>query len=95
MGSERWTKFSGFELRWSSAEEDSGLYVGQQAYIQELLSRHPEVKPSAAPFPGVPDEEPETEVTLEQVRKAQALVGELLWVSVRSRPDLAFGAHLQ
>ena len=28
VSSERWTKFSGFELRWSSAEEDSGLYVG-------------------------------------------------------------------
>ena len=54
VSSERWTKFSGFELRWSSAEEDSGLYVGQQAYIQELLSRHPSVTPATVPFPGVP-----------------------------------------
>ena len=91
VSSERWTKFSGFELRWSSAEEDSGLYVGQQAYIQELLSRHPSVTPATVPFPGVPNEEPEAEVTLEDVRKAQGVVGELLWVSVRSRPDLAYG----
>ena len=89
VNSERWTKFSGFELRWSSAEEDSGLYVGQQAYIQELLSRHSWVTPATVPFPGVPNEEPEAEVTLEDVRKAQGVVGELLWVSVRSRPDLA------
>lgn len=34
---------SGFKLKWSSAEEDEGLYVGQQAYIKELLSRHSEV----------------------------------------------------
>ena len=91
VSSERWTKFSGFELRWSSADEDSGLYVGQQAYIQELLSRHPSVTPATVPFPGVPNEEPEAEVTLEEVRKAQGVVGELLWVSVRSRPDLAYG----
>ena len=88
VNSERWTKFSGFELRWSSAE---GLYVGQQAYIQELLSRHPSVTPTAVPFQGVPNEEPEAEVTLEDVRRAQGVVGELLWVSVRSRPDLAYG----
>ena len=74
VSSERWTKFSGFELRWSSAEEDSGLYVGQQAYIQELLSRHPSVTPATVPFPGVPNEEPEAEVTLEDVRKAQGVV---------------------
>ena len=91
VSSKRWTKFSGFELRWSPAEEDSGLYVGQQAYIQELLSRHPNVTPATVPFPGVPNEEPETEVTLEEVRKEQGLVGELMWVSVRSRPDLAYG----
>ena len=91
VSSERWTKFSGFELRWSSVDEDSGLYVGQQAYIQELLSRHPSVTPATVPFPGVPNDEPEAEVTLEDVRKAQGVVGELLWVSVRSRPDLAYG----
>ena len=69
---------SGFKLKWSSAEEDEGLYVGQQAYIKELLSRHSEVAHATTPFPHVPDEAPEPEPSLEQVRKAQGLVGEWL-----------------
>lgn len=59
---------SGFGLKRSSAEEDEGLYVGQQAYIKELLSRHSEVAHATTPFPGVPDEVPEPEPTIEQVR---------------------------
>ena len=87
VSSERWTKFSGFELRWSSADEDSGLYVGQQAYIQELLSRHPSVTPATVPFPGVRSEEPEAEVMLEEVRKVQGLVANTHGLQPHSRSE--------
>ena len=35
-------------------------------------------------------EEPE-DITREQLREAQAVTGELLWLSIRSRPDLSYG----
>ena len=45
----------------------------------------------STPFPGVLDEELESEVSIQDVRAAQGIVGELLWLSCRTRPDLSFG----
>ena len=59
--------------------------MGQQAYIQELLSRHPSVTPTAVPFQGVPNEEPEAEVTLEDVEKGAGCGGRTT-VGVSQKP---------
>ena len=42
----------------------------------------------------VDDEETEEHYTAEDLKKAQSIVGELLWLSTRTRPDLSFGVGL-
>ena len=82
-----WIKFCGFEL----SKRGDELLLGQKSYAQDLISRHPGVICKSMPFPGVLDEEPEGEVSIQDVRAAQGIVGELLWLSCRTRPDLSFG----
>ena len=78
--------------------QGSGFVLSQEAYAEELL-RLNSVKPTARgkiPCPRdlvsfdtlLTDESP----TEESVRTAQRLTGEILWLSQRTRPDLAFTA---
>ena len=85
----RWTRFSGFELQ--RGDDGVSLKVSQISYINELLKRHEVKVPKPYPMPKCDTEEPpEDNVTGDQIREAQMYVGELLWASVRSRPDIAF-----
>ncbi|CAE7397683.1 GIP, partial [Symbiodinium sp. CCMP2456] len=78
--------------------QGSGFVLSQQAYAEELL-RLNNVKPTAlgkvpcprdlVSFDTLLTDEPPTEET---VRTAQRLTGEILWLSQRTRPDLAFTA---
>ena len=70
------------------------VMIHQRGYIEELLRHHglTEVKGHLTPCPqewllGEADVQLE-EFTPEQLRRAQALTGELLWLSGNSRPDL-------
>ena len=56
---------------------------------EELTRRHGIKKTRPTPMSSslVIPEEPE-DFTREQLREAQAVTGELLWLSIRSRPDL-------
>ena len=83
---DKWTKFLGFELKWKG----SVLLLSQHAYIQELAQRHNIEESRPIPF-SKPEEDAEEELNASVVRDAQGYVGELLWLAVRSRPDLAFG----
>ena len=75
------------ELRWNG---DGDLHVAQPSYIAELIKRH-NVE-CARPVPFSKPEIPENpQMTPEAIRAAQGLVGELLWLSVRTRPDVSFG----
>ena len=87
-------RFLGVEIR----VQGSGFVLSQEAYAEELL-RLNSVKPTARgkiPCPRdlvsfdtlLTDESP----TEESVRTAQRLTGEILWLSQRTRPDLAFTA---
>ena len=82
-----YVKFCGFEL----TKKGDQFVLSQQSYAQDLLDRHPGLTCRSTPFPGVLDEEPETEVRIQDVRAAQGIVGELLWLSCRTRPDFSFG----
>ncbi|CAE7301798.1 RE1 [Symbiodinium sp. KB8] len=80
--------FCGLEVR----HVDGALRLSQTAYIQSLLERYPHVTGvSSTPYAKEPVFVDQTEPPLlERVRLAQKLVGEVLWVSTRSRPDLCY-----
>ena len=84
VGRQDWTKFCGFELRW----DDGGLLLGQPSYIGELVHRHGVQQSRPVPFskPEVPES---PEVNAVDIKEAQGLVGELLWLSVRTRADIS------
>ncbi|CAE7297817.1 unnamed protein product, partial [Symbiodinium sp. KB8] len=71
-----------------------GVKIGQQAYVDELIRHHKlqDARGYSTPCPqewllGECDDVT-VEYTSEQLRRAQVLTGELLWLSGRSRPDL-------
>ena len=75
--------FCGMEI----CEKEGGFWLGQSAYIRDLVGRYPEVKNFDVPAAKV---ELEVDRTADDVREAQVALGELLWVSTRTRPDVAF-----
>ena len=81
--------FCGFEIR----QEADGIHVGQAKYVQSLLDKYPEIQgtttcPYAKESDGV---ETKPSPSLQNIRRAQALVGEILWLATRTRADLAYG----
>ena len=68
-----------------------GLYhLHQGKYITELRQRHDDIKPLHT-LPQFRVEDPmEGEPRLEDIRLAQKYLGELTWISCRSRPDVSF-----
>ena len=90
-------RFLGMELH-RAGEADDEIYVHQQGYIQELLRSH-SVRPNQldrvpitkelATLPDVCEGAEE-----DQVRRSQQLTGEVLWLSQRTRPDLAFATSM-
>ena len=79
-------KFCGSEiLRFSSGDR-----VNQQSYIAELLSKHAVNDEAAVPLVRWTEPEALEEPSPEEVKSAQALTSALLWLSTRSRPDIAY-----
>ena len=88
---EGWVRFCGFELQWSGQGDHKKLKVGQQSYTRDLLNRHQVEHPRPVPMTKADAELPEEEQpALENIRQAQTVVGELLWLSIRTRPDISF-----
>ena len=70
--------------------ESSCYLLGQSKYIQELQQRHADIRASRT-LPSFRDEELSEETpSLSEVREAQKYLGELQWLSCRSRPDISF-----
>ena len=88
MNSEDWVRFCGFEMKYHGEE----LLVGQPSYLQDLLRRRKIAAKRSTPPPKEHAHivEEEDNIKIEEIRQAQAIAGEILWVAVRSRPDLAF-----
>ncbi|CAE7367174.1 unnamed protein product [Symbiodinium sp. CCMP2592] len=89
-------RFLGIEISFTS----QGFALTQRAYIEELLrihemtSRRRDLVPvakEAASFVVTDDEGPANEG---EVRAAQQIAGELLWISQRTRPDIAYVCSL-
>ena len=77
--------FCGVQIK----QEGKVTWLFQEQYVSELASRYPHLKPS----PFLPDlkNEPEDEIPIaEKVREAQKVIGELTWISGRTRPDIAY-----
>ena len=83
----KWLKFCGMQLRW----QGDSLLLGQPDFARELLERHGPVPGRQVPLPKI-DMAPDVEDSIDpaDVRRCQQLLGELLWLSGRTRPDLAF-----
>ena len=90
LASQQTIRYCGFEILADSRGD--GFHVGQRMYEQELMTRW-SIKESL-PFPAFKISESDENVEVinpEDVRNAQMLTGALLWVSTRTRPDIAFG----
>ncbi|CAE7867861.1 RE2, partial [Symbiodinium necroappetens] len=80
--------FCGFEIR----QDDQGLHVGQSKYVQSLLDKYSEVTGvTSAPYAKESEPVCKPQDSLEKLRRAQGLVGELLWLATRTRADLVYG----
>ncbi|CAE7355520.1 RE2 [Symbiodinium sp. CCMP2456] len=78
--------FCGIELTLGG----QGYRLTQRAYVQELLNRYHIVNESSVPLNKWVEPDGQDVVTAEQVKEAQAITGALLWLSTRTRPDLAY-----
>ena len=81
-----WRKFCGVEMKW----EGKTLLVGQPDYAREIVSRHKNLALRSSPLPKIIDLELEEVIGSEDVRQCQTVIGELLWLATRTRPDLSF-----
>ena len=82
-------RFCGFEL----TRERDGMFLGQTGYIKDLLQRRGVQGEEAAPLPKVNEEEEEEEPNAGELKKAQMLIGEMMWLN-RTRPDLCYATGL-
>ena len=90
----RGIRFLGCEIE--SNEGRDTYWIHQRPYIAEILRHHDVKVTSRSPIPcakelftlQVEDQEPRGGE--EDIKQAQKLCGELLWLSQRSRPDIAF-----
>ena len=89
-GAGKAVRFDGLELQWSS--DRTKLFVHQASYATDLVNRYEgQFQDQAVPLTKpLLDAEPEEEVCPEMVRKCQQIIGELLYLSVRTRPDLSY-----
>ena len=86
VGHQEAVRFCGLELMW----KDENLLISQQQYVRELLERYPEVEVKTVPMPKFDLDVEEPDATPKQVKAAQTITGEVMWLTQRARPDLAF-----
>lgn len=84
-------KFCGFEIRRDG--RGNGYHLSQQDYVTEVLKRWEVTSKAQYPNYKVLEEDENYEGTVQEadVKEAQAMTGALLWLSTRTRPELACG----
>ena len=71
--------------------DDGTFHANQRSYIKELGKRYGmENEKQAVPIKDVTEPEEEEGRTLEQVREAQKIAGEIQWVATKTRLDIMF-----
>ena len=91
-GSQGKVRFLGIDLSWN---DNRDLVLSQASYIRELEQRYKSQldglgKPTT-PLPNAFDDDAREESSdVEDVRRCQTIVGEMLWASIRTRPDITF-----
>ena len=83
-----WVRYCGYEIK---AKAEGGFMVRQTNYIQDIVDRRKIQGEEAVPLPKIEDDDDEVNPDIGTIREAQGLVGELMWISGRSRPDLGYG----
>ena len=78
--------FCGMEL----SQHDNGYRMSQSAYVKELLGRYGVEESASAPITRWTEPAEGPLPTAEEVKEAQGITGALLWLSTRTRPDLAY-----
>ena len=79
-------RYCGYELQ---RLPSGGIKLWQPSYTQELLNKHGIDSCESYPCPKIENTEDE-DFSLETLRAAQALTGELQWLQGRTRPDLCY-----
>ncbi|CAE7234908.1 RE1, partial [Symbiodinium necroappetens] len=87
-------KFAGYELQKTS----EGVRLHQESYVQDLLEQNEglitgEERAPAIKMGSFDDVESDVEQR-ELTKRAQGLIGQLLWLAGRTRPDLAYGVSM-
>ena len=84
--SERPLTFCGMEL----SQHGHGYRMSQSAYVRELLGRYGIEESSSTPITRWTEPEVGSTPSADEIKEAQAITGALLWLSTRTRPDLAY-----
>ena len=79
-------RFCGYEMK----KTENGVMIAQPGFTEDLLRRRQVVGTEDCPCPKIEDQEDEENFDRCQLREAQGLTGELMWLSGRARPDLAY-----
>ena len=81
--------YNGFEIE----QEGSCIRLHQRSFLTELLGRYPGEEQADVPaIPLTPSEEEGPDLSL--TRRCQALCGELLWLSIRTRPEICYAVNM-
>ena len=86
LSTEKPMKLCGYDLKLVK----SGLKISQEGYTRDLVARYGITSAEAFPLPKIEESDGPEEFSIAELRRAQSIVGELLWLSTKSRPDVAF-----
>ena len=87
-------KFAGYELQKTS----EGIRLHQEGYVQDLLEQNEETVTGIERIPAVKmssfDDPVDEAERRELTKRSQCLIGQLLWLAGRTRPDLFYGVSM-